>query len=151
MTLLHLGIASEFALRSTSVTFFIRLKNGVILKRYGKWRYKNGADNKEIILYNIIKGAMKEDAGNGATRSPVWIINKLCGDLLFLPRTRILVLLWVLSGKEVDSLYLFLFIGARRHTMLAPFNLISAVLFTIMNIFKRCSSPFQGSQAMSPL
>lgn len=26
----------------------------------GKWRYKNGADNKEIILYNIIKGAMKK-------------------------------------------------------------------------------------------
>ena len=39
---------------------------------------KNGADNKVIILYNIIGGAMKKDAGNGATRSPVWIINKLC-------------------------------------------------------------------------
>ena len=61
--------------------------------RYGKWRYKNGADNKVIILYNIIGGAMKKGAGNGATRSPVWIINKLCGDLLFLPRTSILVLL----------------------------------------------------------
>ena len=24
--------------------------------RYGKWRYKNGADNKVIILYNIIGG-----------------------------------------------------------------------------------------------
>ena len=29
-------------------------------KRNIKWRYKNGTDNKEIILYNIIKGAMKK-------------------------------------------------------------------------------------------
>lgn len=36
---------------------------------------------------------MKKGAGNVATRNPVWIINKLCGDLLFLPRTSILVLL----------------------------------------------------------
>lgn len=36
---------------------------------------------------------MKKGAGNGATRNPVCIINKLCGDLLLLPRTSILVLL----------------------------------------------------------
>ena len=33
-------------------------------------------------------------------------LEKLCGDLLFLPRTSILVLLWVLSGKEVCSPFL---------------------------------------------
>ena len=36
-------------------------------------------------------------------------LEKLCGDLLFLPRTSILVLLWVLSGKEVCSLHLIWF------------------------------------------
>ena len=56
---------------------------------------------------------MKKGAGNGATRSPVWIINKLCGDLLFLPPHQYPRLTVSLKWKG---------------SLLAPFNLISAVL-----------------------
>ena len=45
-----------------SKDFLIRLKNGVIFQADGKWRYKNGTDNKVIILYNIIGGGDEKKA-----------------------------------------------------------------------------------------
>ena len=47
VTLLHLGIASELALHSTSVTFLIRLKNGVIFQAAGCNIFQEMALNKK--------------------------------------------------------------------------------------------------------